>query len=202
MFRKVLAATTAAIFVSLTLTVPSASAATKISNGVPCTKAGTTKKVSGFNYRCAKNALVKNSKLTWLSVECLDSVKAYQGAVKAQAQLNGADEQIKTLNTNFESVTARLAATTAALDTAKVQIETFKTKLNATTNVAEKQSLAAAVSKLAGAIITLSSAKTRLSTEVRELDKSRALLTTAPQKLKTAAADAKENANLLCTKGF
>ena len=202
MFRKVLAASTAAILVSLTLSVPASTAATKVSNGVPCTKAGTSTKVSGFTYRCAKNALVKNSKLTWLSVECLDSIKSYQGAVKAQSTLNSSADQIKLLTTQYESISAILAATTTALDNAKAAITKTQATMNATTDPTLKGKLAVEVRELADAIIKLTNSRLKLNNQVRDLDKERKLLTTAPQQLKNAAADAKGNANLLCTKGL
>jgi len=202
MFRKVLAASTAAILVSLTLSVPASTAATKVSNGVPCTKAGTTTKVSGFTYRCAKNALVKNSKLTWLSVECLDSIKSFQGAVKAQSTLNNSTEQIKLLTTQYESISAILAATTTALHNAKAAITKTQATMNATTDPTLKGKLAVEVRELADAIIKLTNSRLKLNNQVRDLDKERKLLTTAPQQLKNAAADAKSNANLLCTKGL
>ena len=202
MFRKVLAASTAAILVSLTLSVPASTAATKVSNGVPCTKAGTTTKVSGFTYRCAKNALVKNSKLAWLSVECLDSIKSYQGAVKAQSTLNSSTDQIKLLTTQYESISAILVATTTALDNAKAAITKTQATMNATTDLTLKGKLAVEVRELADAIIKLTNSRLKLNNQVRDLDKERKLLTTAPQQLKNAAADAKSNANLLCTKGL
>ena len=202
MFRKVLAASTAAILVSLTLSVPASTAATKVSNGVPCTKAGTSTKVSGFTYRCAKNALVKNSKLTWLSVECLDSIKSYQGAVKAQSTLNSSADQIKLLTTQYESISAILVATTTALDNAKSAITKTQATMNATTDPTLKGKLAVEVRELADAIIKLTNSRLKLNNQVRDLDKERKLLTTAPQQLKNAAADAKSNANLLCTKGL
>ena len=202
MFRKVLAASTAAILVSLTLSVPASTAATKVSNGVPCTKAGTSTKVSGFTYRCAKNALVKNSKLTWLSVECLDSIKSYQSAVKAQSTLNSSTEQIKLLTTQYESISAILVATTTALDNAKAAITKTQATMNATTDPTLKGKLAVEVRELADAIIKLTNSRLKLNNQVRDLDKERKLLTTAPQQLKNAAADAKSNANLLCTKGL
>jgi peptidoglycan hydrolase CwlO-like protein len=202
MFRKVLAASTAAILVSLTLSVPASTAATKVSNGVPCTKAGTTTKVSGFTYRCAKNTLVKNSKLTWLSVECLDSIKSFQGAVKAQSTLNNSTEQIKLLTTQYESISAILTATTTALDNAKAAITKTQATMNATTDPTLKGKLAVEVRELADAIIKLTNSRLKLNNQVRDLDKERKLLTTAPQQLKNAASDARSNANLLCTKGL
>jgi chromosome segregation ATPase len=202
MFRKVLAALIAALLVFPALSVAPASAATKISNGVPCTKAGTTKKVSGFTYRCAKNTLVKNSKLTWLSVECLDSIKQFQGAVKAQATLSGSTEEIKLLNSRYESISAILTTTTTALDNAKLAITQAQASMNATTDLTLKGKLSIEVRQLADAIIKLTNSKLKLSNQVRELDKERKILSTAPQQLKTAAADARGNATLLCTKGL
>ena len=57
MFRKVLVVAGAAALVAASLTAVPASAATKVSNGVACNKAGATTKVSGSSYRCAKNPL-------------------------------------------------------------------------------------------------------------------------------------------------
>ena len=202
MFRKVLAALIAALLVFPALSVAPASAATKISNGVPCTKAGTTKKVSGFTYRCAKNTLVKNSKLTWLSVECLDSIKQFQDAVKAQATLSGSTEEIKLLNSRYESISAILTSTTTALDNAKVAITQAQASMNATTDLTLKGKLSIEVRQLADAIIKLTNSKLKLSNQVRDLDKERKLLSTAPQQLRTAAEDARGNATLLCTKGL
>lgn len=81
MFRKVLVVLGAAVLVASTTTAVPASAATKISNGVSCKKSGATTKVSGSTYKCAKNPLVKNAKLTWLSLDCLNTMSAYTKAV-------------------------------------------------------------------------------------------------------------------------
>jgi hypothetical protein len=50
MFRKVLVAAGATVLVAASLTAVPASAATKVSNGVACSKAGATTKVSGSSY--------------------------------------------------------------------------------------------------------------------------------------------------------
>jgi hypothetical protein len=75
MFRKVSVALLASLVVLTGVTAPAASAAKKISNGVACPKAKSVKTVNGYKYRCAKNPLVKNAKLTWLSFECLTATK-------------------------------------------------------------------------------------------------------------------------------
>ena len=108
MFRKVSVALLSSIVVLTGVTAPTASAATKISNGVACSKANSTKTVSGYKYRCVKNPLVKNSKLTWLSAECLTAVGQYQAAIKAQADLANVADQTAALDTEYATASAAL----------------------------------------------------------------------------------------------
>jgi hypothetical protein len=92
MFRKgiVIAGATALVLASITA-VP-ATAATKVSNGVACKKSGATTKVSGSTYRCAKNPIIKNSKLTWLSADCLNTAATYANGVKALPKIKDATD--------------------------------------------------------------------------------------------------------------
>ena len=202
MFRKVTLSLLAAVLVAGTVTAVPASAATKISNGVACSKVNATTKVSGYSYRCAKNTLVKNSKLTWLSVECLAAIKSFDAAVKARTDLADVATQTAELDKQLTVATDALTKTTAALDNAKVQINKSRTTLNVTTNAAEKLALSNAISKLANAVLVLSGSKTKLATQVKDLEAKKALLLSAPGQLKTNADDAKASANLLCAKGF
>ena len=110
MFRKVLAATTAALLVSVTLSVAPASAAVK--NGTPCSKAGATTKSGGSTFKCIKYALVKNSKLTWRTNDCITTVNAY----------------LKT-NKSVATAKAETAKTIAALDLAIASLEESITAL-------------------------------------------------------------------------
>ena len=84
MFRKVLVVLGAVVLVAASTTAVPASAATKISNGVSCKKAGATTKVGKSSYKCAKNLLVTNSKLIWLSLDCVTTTNTY---LKAKADL-------------------------------------------------------------------------------------------------------------------
>ena len=84
MFRKVLVVLGAVVLVAASTTAVPASAATKISNGVSCKKAGATAKVGKSSYKCAKNLLVTNSKLIWLSLDCVTTTNTY---LKAKADL-------------------------------------------------------------------------------------------------------------------
>jgi len=110
MFRKVLAASTAALLVSLTLSVAPASAAVK--NGTPCSKAGATTKSGGSTFKCIKYALVKNSKLTWRTTDCISTVNTY----------------LKT-NTSVAAAKAETAKTVTALDLAIASLEESVTAL-------------------------------------------------------------------------
>ena len=202
MFRKVSISLVAAVLIAGGLSAVPASAAAKISNGTACSKVNATTTVSGYKYKCAKNPLVKNSKLTWLSAECLTAVGQYQAAIKAQADLANVADQTAALDTEYTTASAALASTSAALDKARAQVTQFQATMNASTNPADKQKLATAISKLANAVLVLSGSKTKLSAQVKDLEAKKALLLSAPGQLKTNAADAQASANLLCAKGF
>ena len=202
MFRKVSISLVAAVLIAGGVSAVPASAAAKISNGVACTKVNATTTVSGYKYKCAKNPFVKNSKLTWLSAECLTAVTQYQAAIKAQADLANVSDQTAALDTEYATASAALASTTAALEKARAQVTQFQATMNASTVPADKQKLAGAISKLANAVLVLSGSKTKLATQVKDLEAKKALLLSAPGQLKTNADDAKASAALLCAKGF
>ena len=202
MFRKVSVALLSSIVVLTGVTAPTASAATKISNGVACSKANSTKTVSGYKYRCVKNPLVKNAKLTWLSFECLTATKQWQAATKAQQDLVNVADQTAALDTEYVAATTALASTTAALEKARAQVTQFQAQMNAATNAADKQKFATAVSKLAHAVLVLSGSRTKFAAQVKDLESKKALLQSAPEQLKANATDARASASLLCAKGF
>lgn len=202
MFRKVSAAVLTSLVVLSGVTAPAATAATKISNGVACSKANSTTTVSGYKYRCAKNPLVKNAKLTWLSFECLTATKQWQTATKAQRDLVNVADQTAALDAEYVAATASLASTTAALEKARAQVTQFQAQMNATTNSADKSKLAVSVSKLANAVLVLSGSRSKLVNQVNDLESKKALLQSAPEQLKANATDARASASLLCAKGF
>ena len=202
MFRKVTLSLLAAVLVAGTVTAVPASAATKISNGVACSKVNATTKVAGYSYKCAKNTMVKNSKLTWLSVECLAAIKSYDAAVKAKTDLANVGEQTAALDAELATATAALTKTTAALDAAKAQITKSRATLNVTTNPTEKLALSNAISKLANAILILTTSRSKLDSQVKDLISKKALLASAPEQINANVTDSQASANLLCAKGF
>ena len=150
MFRKVLVVLGAAALVAATTTAVPASAATKISNGVACKKAGAITKVKGATYRCGKNAFVKNAKLTWLSIDCVNTTSTYlkgkanlpkiklatdstiakldADIVKQAAQVENAKKVIPEYQAKIDTITAQLVvlrADTANLTKNKKTIDAF-----------------------------------------------------------------------------
>jgi hypothetical protein len=202
MFRKATLTLVAVVLVTGSLTATPANAATKISNGVACSKVNATTKVSGYSYKCAKNTMVKNSKLTWLSVECLSAIKSYEAALKAKTDLANVATQTAELDTQLTAANDALAKTTAALDAAKAQAIKSKAALTTTTNSAEKLALSNALSKLANAILILTTSRSKLDSQVKDLISKKALLASAPDQLAANITDSKASANLLCAKGF
>ena len=150
MFRKVLVVLGAVALVAASTTAVPATAATKISNGVSCKKANATTKVGTTSYRCAKNPLIKNSKLTWLSFDCLSISSTYNKAVanlpkvkavtdstiakldadilKQAAQVEKANKLIPEYQSKIDTITAQLLvlkADTANLTKNKKTIDAF-----------------------------------------------------------------------------
>lgn len=202
MFRKVSVAVLSSLVVLSGVNAPVADASTKISNGVACSKANSTRTVNGYKYRCAKNPLVRNAKLTWLSFECLTATTQWQAAIKAQRDLVNVADQTAALDTEYIAATASLASTTAALEKARAQVTQFQAQMNAAANAADKQKYATAVSKLANAVLVLSGSRSKLAAQVKDLESKKALLQSAPEQLKANATDARASASLLCAKGF
>lgn len=154
MFRKVTLLSLAAVMVAGSLIAIPANAATKVSNGVACSKSGATIKSGGSTYRCATNPLVKNAKLTWLLRDCLNLAASYNTSrtslptAKAktdatlaqldldivkwkaeadQAAIDVIDYQAKIVL--IKDALAKLTADTAKAATNKTQISQFETAI-------------------------------------------------------------------------
>jgi chromosome segregation ATPase len=124
MFRKIAISSIAGLLIASVVTAIPASAAAKISNGVPCTKSGATSKTSNGTYKCAKNPIVKNSKLTWLSSDCITTANTY---TKALANL----PKIKTsTDATVAQLDVEIAATEKSMADAALDIPKFQTELD------------------------------------------------------------------------
>ena len=130
MFRKVLVVLGTAALVAATTTAVPASAATKISNGVSCKKAGATTKVGTSTYRCAKNAFVKNAKLTWLSLDCVNTTSTY---LKGNANLPkiklATDSTVAKLDTEIVKQVAQVEKAKQVIPEYQAKIDTITAQL-------------------------------------------------------------------------
>ena len=127
MFRKVLVVLGAAVLVTSTTTAVTATAATQISNGVSCKKAGATTKVKGSTYRCAKNPLVKNAKLTWLISDCITTGNAYKKALANLPKIKAASDAA------VAKLDADIAKQLVQVEKAKQVIPEFQSKIDTIT---------------------------------------------------------------------
>jgi hypothetical protein len=146
--------------------------------------------------------MVKNSKLTWLSTECLTAITQYNAAVKARSTVANSSEQVAELDAEYQKAVTALASVTTAYDNARAQVVKSQAAMNAATVASEKQALATALSKLANAVLVLSGSKSKLSAQVKDLEAKRELISSAPATFKESVAEAKGSASLLCKKGF
>jgi septal ring factor EnvC (AmiA/AmiB activator) len=128
MLRKVIATSTAALLISFSFGISPASAAV-IKNGTPCPTAGVTKKVSGTTYKCVKNLLVTNSKLTYRSSECITSMNAF---VRANKDVTAARTATTTTIASVDlAITSLQESLTAITPGVLVEIKIQQDKINA-----------------------------------------------------------------------
>lgn len=105
-----IAATT--LLMATTAVIP-AEAANKA--GARCTKANAKTKIGGDSYVCVKNPTVKNAKLTWVWVGCIDSNKLYlEASARVKAVTESAAQATKMLDTEIASLKAEAPADEAA----------------------------------------------------------------------------------------
>jgi hypothetical protein len=105
-FSTLLAST--ALLMATTAVIP-AEAANKA--GASCTKTNAKTKIGGDSYVCTKNPTVKNAKLTWVWVGCIDSNKLY---VEANSRLKAITESAAQATTMLDTEIASLKAGAAA----------------------------------------------------------------------------------------
>ena len=203
MLRKI-ATLSIALFVACgVLTSVPADAATKISNGVACTKAGATTKVSTTTYKCAKNPLLTSTKLVWLSADCLsaanDAVKSQNEAAKTIADFKN---QIPIIDAGIASENTNKLEIQAKLDEANKRLVGAQAKLAAATTDAEKKILTAAVTSWTSATRAYASKIRGIDLTIRKLESAKLLATNKPNELAANIANARDSAKLICTSGF
>ena len=194
--RKLATISMALILAGGVMIAAPATGAPKISNGVVCKKSGATISQSGFKYKCGTNPLSTSKKLTWLSIDCLNSANAYLKAAKDAADITiKLAAQIPVIDLGITNEKADLALTQAKLT------ET-QTKLAAAKLDVEKKSLTAAVASWTAAVRAYTSKINAITLSIKKLESSRSTATNQPALLKADIANTKENAKLICSNGF
>ncbi len=203
MFRKVAFAALTAVLVAGTVTAVPANAATKISNGVACSKSGATTKSGGYSYRCAKNPMVKNSKLTWLSFDCLKTADSYlkskANLPKIKIQTDATIAKLKS-DAEIQKVEAQKAADfivdyTKKIDVIQKAVDTLK--LDAVKN-------AATITKYENAIASYRAAIKAYGTVGKQITRTDAAIEQAAQAYTDAASEVSLGLTLttaVCKKG-
>lgn len=203
MLRKIASISVALIVAGGVMVAVPADAATKISNGVACKKSGQTTKTSGGKYKCAKNPLVSNTKLTWLSMDCLtaanDAVKAQKSAVTTAANFKA---QLPVIDLGITAENANKAEIQVKLDEANKRLTAAQAKLAAATTDADKKILTTAVASWTSATRAYASKIRNIDITIKKLEAAKLAATNKPAELAANVADARESAKLICTKGF
>jgi prefoldin subunit 5 len=210
MFRKVLAASTAALLVSLTLSVAPASAAVK--NGTPCSKAGATTKSGGSTFKCIKYALVKNSKLTWRTTDCISTVNSYLktnssvAAAKAEtAKTIGAlDLAIASLQESITALTPAVAADvkieTDRIAAIKVKLDAMKADtVNLTKNAKNIKDYETAISWREITVRRLNSQITAFTSKIKKLQNEKGAANNNLSLIESSASTALTTARTICS---
>jgi len=203
MFRKIASVSVALVVAgSVMVTIP-AQAAAKISNGVACTKSGQTTKTSTGTYKCAKNPLVSSTKLTWLTVDCINTANA---AVKAQKEAGvtaaSFKDQLPIIELGITTETANRAEIQAKLDAANLRLLAAEAKLAATKTDADKKVLTTAVGSWTSAIRAYASKIRSIEQTIKKLEAAKLVAVNKPAELASNVAGSRESAKLICTKGL
>jgi len=203
MFRKIASVSVALIVAGGVMVAAPAEAAAKISNGVACKKSGQTTKTSLGTYKCAKNPLVSSTKLTWLSIDCINSAN---GAVKAQKDsvVTAASfaAQLPIIELGITTEIANRAEIQSKLDAANVRLVAAQGKLTAAKTEADKKVLTTAVSSWTSATRAYSSKIRSIDLTIKKLEAAKLVAINKPAELASNVAGTRESAKLICTKGL
>jgi len=203
MLRKIASLSVALIVAGGVMVAVPADAAVKISNGVACKKSGATTKTSLGTYKCAKNPLVTNSKLTWLSLDCVtaatDAVKAEKSAITTAANFKA---QLPVIELGITTETANKAEIQVKLDAATLRLTAAQAKLAAAKTDADKKILTTAVASWTSATRAYASKIRNIDLTIKKLEAAKLVATNKPAELAANITNARDSAKLICTKGF
>ena len=203
MLRKIASLSLALVVAGGVMVAVPADAAVKISNGVACTKSGSTTKTSLGTYKCAKNPLTSSTKLTWLSLDCItaanDAVKAGKSAVTTAANFKA---QLPVIELGITTETANRLEVQTKLDAATLRLTAAQAKLTAAKTDADKKILTTAVASWTSATRAYASKIRNIDLTIKKLEAAKLAGTNKPAELASNVANARDSAKLICTKGF
>ena len=203
MFRKIASLSVALVVAGGVMVAVPAQAAPKISNGVACTKSGSTTKTSLGTYKCAKNPLTSSTKLTWLSLDCItaanDAVKAGKSAITTAANFKA---QLPVIELGITTEIANRAEIQAKLDAATLRLTAAQAKLTAAKTDADKKILTTAVASWTSATRAYASKIRNIDVTIKKLEAAKLAGTNKPAELASNVANARDSAKLICTKGL
>jgi len=203
MFRKFASFSVALIVAGGVMVAAPAEAAAKITNGVACTKSGSTTKTSAGTYKCAKNPLVSSTKLTWLSVDCINTANA---AVKAQKEAvvtaTSFKDQLPIIELGITTEIANRAEIQAKLDAANLRLVAAEGKLAAAKTDADKKVLTTAVASWTSATRAYASKIRSIEQTIKKLEAAKLVAINKPAELARNVTSARDSAKLICTKGL
>ena len=216
MFRKIASLFVALVVAAGVMVAVPANAATKISNGVACKKSGQSTKAGGTTYRCAKNPLVSSKKLTWLSVECLNTANIYVNTRKllpsikksSDARVAEIDVDLKKAQADYAEFVATGPAKIAAIEPKLEEAKSNLAKLKADTANASKNAEAIkhwglAVEGWQEALDNLGpTGKAKFEKAISRLQIFRSTAISQYTNSASNVSDALQMAKLICAKGF
>ena len=200
--RKLVSISVSLFVVAGVMTAVPTSAAT-ISNGVKCTKLNQTTTVSGRKYKCAKNPMITNAKMTWLSNDCLISANSFVKAKRDSTAISAKyAEQIPVIDLGIANEIANKAELQLKLDESNLRLEAAKVKLAAAKGDAEKKVLTTAVGSWTSAVRAYTSKMNSITSSIKNLETAKTVALSQPARLAASITSSKETAQLLCTKGL
>jgi len=202
MLRKIASLSVALVVAGGVMIAVPAEAAVKISNGVACTKAGTTSKTNLGTYKCGTNPLSTSKKLVWLSTDCITAANgAVKAAETAKLTLAKFQEQIPVIDLGIANETANKIEIQAKLDDAIKRLEAAKVLAAAATD-ANKRTYNSAIGSWNAAIRAYTSKIKSIETDIKRLEAAKLAAKNKPAELALNVADSRETAKLICTSGL
>ena len=203
MLRKIASLSVALVVTGGVMVAVPANAAVKVSNGVACTKSGTTTKVGTVRYKCAKNPLVSSTKLVWLTLDCLTAgnrtlaaeKNAREIVAKFAAQIPVIELGITTETANRAEIQTKITATNLRLAGAEAKLAAAKTD-------ADKKLMTTAVASWKSAIRALESKVRSIDQTIKSLEASKLAAVNKPAELAADVSLTREDAKVFCTRGL